>query len=90
MAPRMFAPASTEADLQDVKDAVKRHELQDSRLKLQNDVRATLLQALFGAVVALGGYFTYQQLKTSRQQVAVALQGQVTERFTRAVDQLVP
>jgi hypothetical protein len=34
-----------DASLQDVTDAAKRHELEDARLKLQNDVRTTLLQA---------------------------------------------
>src|SRR5215218_2792189 len=90
----------------DVADAAKRHELQDSRRKLQNDVRTTLVQGLAGAAVLLGGYFTYQQVKTgrdqlkaareqaqdsdrqAREQLEVAARGQVTERFTRAIDQL--
>jgi hypothetical protein len=46
-----------------------------------NDVRTTLLQALGGAVVLIGAYIGWQQLQTARQ-------GQITERFTRAVDQL--
>jgi hypothetical protein len=51
----------------------------------QNDVRATLLQAA-GALVlllsaGLGAWFTGRQLQLNRQ-------GQITERFTRAVDQL--
>jgi len=51
------------------------------RAKAINDVRATLLQGIGGAVLLLGVYFTYRQLQTSRE-------GQVTERFTRAIDQL--
>jgi hypothetical protein len=58
------------------------------RLKLQNDVRTTLLQGLGGAVVLAGAWFTYRQLSHSREQLRVAEQGQITERFTRAVDQL--
>jgi hypothetical protein len=51
----------------------------------QNDVRATLLQAA-GALVlllsaGLGAWLTGRQLQLNRQ-------GQITERFTRAVDQL--
>jgi len=58
------------------------------RAKAINDVRATLLQGVGGAVILLGAYFTYRQLQTGRQQLQIAQQGQVTERFTRAIDQL--
>jgi hypothetical protein len=51
------------------------------RLKAQNDVRATLLQALAGAFLLLGLYFTARTLQLNRE-------GQITERFTRAIDQL--
>jgi hypothetical protein len=44
-APRLLVPARSDASLQDVTDPAKRHELEDARLKLQNDVRTTLLQA---------------------------------------------
>jgi hypothetical protein len=56
--------------------------------KAINDVRATLLQGIGGAVILLGAYFTYRQLQTNREQLQIAQQGQVTERFTRAIDQL--
>jgi uncharacterized protein YjbI with pentapeptide repeats len=95
-APRLLVPP---ASLRDVTDAAKRHELQDSRLKLQNDVRTTLLQGLGGLAVLVGAFFTYRQVQTnrrqldhtiesSRQQHELDRQGQVTERFTRAIDQL--
>jgi Pentapeptide repeats (8 copies) len=58
------------------------------RAKAINDVRATLLQGIAGAVILLSIYFTYRQLQTGREQLQTAQQGQVTERFTRAVDQL--
>jgi hypothetical protein len=58
------------------------------KAKAINDVRATLLQGVGGAVILLGAYFTYRQLQTGRQQLQIAEQGQVTERFTRAIDQL--
>lgn len=61
----------------------------------QNDVRTTLLQGLGGVVLLVGAYFTYRQLINSREQLAhsheqlqLAQQGQITERFTRAIDQL--
>jgi hypothetical protein len=74
------------------------------RAKAINDVRATLLQGIGGAVLLLGAYFTFRQIQTGREQVEVARQqaldtaeqareqlevaqqGQVTERFTRAID----
>jgi uncharacterized protein YjbI with pentapeptide repeats len=50
-------------------------------LKAQNQVRTTLLQGLGGVVLLVGAYFTSRQLQTARE-------GQITERFTRAIDQL--
>jgi Pentapeptide repeats (8 copies) len=50
-------------------------------LKAQNDVRTTLLQALAGALLATGAYLTYRQLRVTRE-------GQITDRYTKAVDQL--
>jgi hypothetical protein len=50
-------------------------------LKAQNEVRTTLLQGLAGLVLLVGAYFTYRQLHTARE-------GQITERYTRAIDQL--
>ena len=58
------------------------------RAKAINDDRATLLQGVGGVVILLGAYFIYRQLQTGREQLQIAQQGQVTERFTRAIDQL--
>jgi uncharacterized protein YjbI with pentapeptide repeats len=49
--------------------------------KARNDVRGTLVQVLAGGLVATGLVFTARTLDLNRS-------GQVTERFTRAVDQL--
>jgi hypothetical protein len=87
-APRLLVPPASDASLRDVTDAAKRHELRDSRLKLQNDVRTTLLQGVGGLAVLIGAFFTYRQVQTSRRQLEIAQHGQVTERFTRAIDQL--
>jgi len=46
-----------------------------------NDIRATLLQGLGGAALLVGAYLTWRQVQVSRE-------GQITERFTRAVGQL--
>jgi pentapeptide repeat protein len=58
------------------------------KAKAINDVRTTLLQGIGGAVLLLGAFYTYQQVQTGRRQLHLAQQGQVTERFTRAIDQL--
>jgi hypothetical protein len=49
--------------------------------KARNNVRTTAFQATAGLVVLLGAYFTWRQLHTARE-------GQVTDRFTRAIDHL--
>jgi hypothetical protein len=51
------------------------------RLKAENDVRTTLVQALVGFGLLIGLYFTARTYRLNRE-------GQVTERFTRAIDQL--
>jgi hypothetical protein len=51
------------------------------RLRLENDVRTTGVQLLAGAVLALGAFFTARTIRVNRE-------GQITERFTRAIDHL--
>jgi Pentapeptide repeats (8 copies) len=51
------------------------------RVKARHDDRATLLQSLVGVLVLLGAYLTWQQVRVSRE-------GQITDRFTRAIEQL--
>jgi uncharacterized protein YjbI with pentapeptide repeats len=65
------------------------------RLRLQNDVRTTLLSGIAGIFFFTTAYFTARQLQTAREQLAVSQEqlrinerGHVTERLTRAVDQL--
>jgi Pentapeptide repeats (8 copies) len=65
-------------DNEQVKDLIK---LRNERLKLQNDVRTTLIQGLGGAFFLLTAFLTWQQLQVGRE-------GQITERFTRAIDQI--
>jgi hypothetical protein len=78
--PRLLYPPLPASRFADVAPD-KRIELETNRLKLQNDARATLLQALAGGVLLLGAYFTYRQLRVTRE-------GQITDRYTKAVDQL--
>jgi hypothetical protein len=51
------------------------------RVKAENEVRTTLLQGLAGLLLLVGAIATWRQLRLSRE-------GQITERFTRAIDQL--
>ena len=54
---------------------------QTEALKAQNEVRATLLQGIAGVVLLVGAYFTWRQIQVSKE-------AQLTERFTRTVEQL--
>jgi uncharacterized protein YjbI with pentapeptide repeats len=101
--PRWLYPPLTETDLQGVSDAARVQELNGARLKLQNDARTTLLQGL-GAVLVLtgagiGASITLRQVRAtrdqiretataSRNQLKLSEQGLVTDRYTRAVEQL--
>ena len=49
--------------------------------KLQNDARTTLVQALGGAILLIGLYFTLRNLQLTQDK-------QITEHYTRAVEQL--
>ena len=81
LAPRLLVPAQSNASLRDVTDPVKRQQLVDERLNLQNDVRTTLLQGAGGAVLLLGIYLTFRQFQLNQE-------GHITDRFTHAIDQL--
>jgi uncharacterized protein YjbI with pentapeptide repeats len=62
------------------------------RLKAENDIRTTLLQGLGALVVLAGAVTTWRQLLATldrnRKELSLSQEGQVTERFTRAIDQL--
>jgi hypothetical protein len=49
--------------------------------KAINDIRTTLLQGLAGIALLVGAFFSWRQLQVSNQ-------GQITQRFTAAVEQL--
>ena len=63
-----------------------------AELKAENDVRTTLLQALVGIALLTGVYFTgrtyFSNRESALRQFELDRQGQVTERFTKAIDQL--
>jgi hypothetical protein len=79
--PQWLHPQLSPAELQGVTSADRRVELQQDQARLQNDVRATLLQGAAGVLLVAGVVATLWQVQVSRQ-------GQITERFARAVDHL--
>lgn len=101
--PKWLYPSLTDTDLHNVSDAATAQELKGARLKLQNDARTTLLQGL-GAVLVLtgagiGASVTLRQVRATRDQITetatasrnqlkLSEQGQVTDRYTKAIDQL--
>jgi pentapeptide repeat protein len=60
--------------------------------KLENDARTTLIQALGGAALLIGLFFTWRNLRmteqNSRQTLDLSRKGQINDRFTKAIEQL--
>jgi hypothetical protein len=67
--------------------------------KLENDARTTLVQAIGGAVLFIGLWFTWRNMKLAEKNLQVTQQtalrtfestreGQITDRFTKAITQL--
>jgi uncharacterized protein YjbI with pentapeptide repeats len=50
--------------------------------------RTAVLASLAGILAAIGAYYTHRTFELNRQGHELNRQGQITERFTRAVDQL--
>lgn len=79
--PRMAYPPLSATDLHGVAAADKRIELQHARGQLQSEFRGQLLQALAGLFIIAGSVAAWQQIRVARD-------GQITERFTRAIEHL--
>jgi uncharacterized protein YjbI with pentapeptide repeats len=67
--PQLLYPSLSTSDLQGVKNAKERIELQQARYKLQNDARTTLLQGLGGFAVGAGAVVAVRQLRLGRGQL---------------------
>jgi hypothetical protein len=79
--PRLLHPPLSPVQLQSVANADRRVELQQAQARLQNDARATLLHGVAGVLLVVGVVATWRQVHVSRE-------GQITERFARAIDHL--
>jgi ribosomal protein L29 len=55
---------------------------------LENEYRATLAQILGGVAIGVGLYYTWRRINIAEEDLKATKEGQITERFTRAVDQL--
>ena len=56
--------------------------------EIENDSRGTLGQILSGVAVLTGLIFAWQQLGQTSDNLRVSQEGQITDRYSRAVDQL--
>lgn len=79
--PPLFHPSLTDADLRGVANAETRIQLQQAQGQLQNNVRSALLQMCAGLLVVIGAAATWWQVQVNRE-------GQLTDRFTKAVEQI--
>ncbi|MCK9331399.1 MAG: hypothetical protein M0Q94_16125, partial [Candidatus Cloacimonetes bacterium] len=69
---------------------VAQHGINDSVTiaELENKYRATLAQIVGGFAIIIGLFATWKRISVMEENVEVAREGQITERFTRAIDQL--
>lgn len=79
--PRLLYPPLSARELQGITSASERIGLQHARYQLQSQARGQLVQGLAVLFVAAGAAAAWQQIRVARE-------GQITERFTRAVNQL--
>jgi len=81
LVPHLLYPPLSGNDLRGVPSAQSRIQLQQAQSQLAGGARSAVLQGLAGLLVVTGAIATWRQVHISRE-------GQITERFTRAVDQL--
>ena len=55
---------------------------------LVNEYRKTLVQMIGGLLLLVGLYLTWRRIAATERNVQISQEGQITERFTRAIDQL--
>ena len=57
-------------------------------LQLENSIRATWAQILGGVALLVGIYLTWRRVAAAERTVEISQEGQITERFTRVIEQL--
>lgn len=55
---------------------------------IENEARKTLAYIMAGVLAIIGIYMGHRRIRAVERQVPVAQEGQITERFTRAIEQL--
>ncbi|MGH9755607.1 MAG: pentapeptide repeat-containing protein [Blastocatellia bacterium] len=63
-------------------------QLQKDLITAENNARVTLAQIIGGLVVLLGLYATFRNIEIARENVRVADEGNLTERFSKAIELL--
>jgi hypothetical protein len=58
------------------------------RLDAVNGARTTILQAVGGLVLTLGAYATWRRLRINEEELRSDRDGQITERYSRAIEHL--
>jgi len=56
--------------------------------KQENQNRTTLAQIFGGVTLGIGLYYTWRRITIAEEELKVSKESQITERFTRAIDQL--
>jgi hypothetical protein len=79
--PQWLYPSLGADDLRGVDNAQTRIQLQQAQSQLRNTARSEVLQDAAGLLVVIGAAAAWRQVQVARE-------GQITERFTRAVDHL--
>ncbi|HWD88784.1 MAG TPA: pentapeptide repeat-containing protein [Mucilaginibacter sp.] len=60
----------------------------NEKLTLENEFRKTIAQILGGSFVLIGLYFTWNQLSATRESISISQQTLLTDRYSKAIDQL--
>jgi uncharacterized protein YjbI with pentapeptide repeats len=58
------------------------------RVNLENELRRTLATVIAGAFVLFSGFIAWRNMRLLQEGQITAREGQITERFTRAIEQL--
>jgi hypothetical protein len=85
---RAFEDLLASADLAPRDQLALQKDLLQAELTARVGLVGPLVQLLVGTGILLGAYFTWRNLRIAAATLQTTQKGQVTERFTRAIDQL--